>query len=242
MGNDKRNSSVDVKSRLSKLCEDIGTLDKKGVNVHQAWKLYGKAINLTKQKGEENEILQYINQAEADLKRREVMCRWSTSWRVVIFCIALVVILSIGPAAFYIYWWHAEPELLVVLGVPISLIIWGYVGSAAYILVSIGKRISQRLLDPQKFPEYYFRLILGAIFAAAVFYILQLGILSLPKTVSDEVNASLEMARPEKIEQNLTDLQTRKDEINEKIARLTGIMIYYGKEYGAGEVQSDGID
>jgi len=235
MGNEKKEARVDVKSRLGKLCEDIGTLDKRGVNVNQAWKLYEKANNLTKQMGEENQILQYINQAEADLKRKEVMCRWSTRWRVVIFCVALVVILGFGPAVFYVYCWQTDTKLLLILGAPVFLIVWGYVGSAAYVLISIGKRISQRLLDPQKFPEYYFRLILGAIFAGAIYYILQLGLLSLPPTVSKEVSASLEKTQIEQKEQKVKELDENKKKLESEIEILTG------KSSGEGSISKLGI-
>lgn len=192
---EKKEPPKDYKARMRDLCAMIEEHDKEGVNVRRAWYLYGQAEKLNKQKDvEEEKICKYIAQAKADLERKKELYKWSTSWRMVIFCVVLLVVLFAGPALFFLYKYISGKELIIILSVPVFLMIWGYIGAATYVLATIGMKISKRLLDPQKFPEYYFRLLLGAVFAAAIFYVFQLGFLSLPGTVVEEVSVAVENA------------------------------------------------
>lgn len=180
-GNSLSKSSIEIERELvdkeRALREKIREYEKLGININRAWALLVRARTMTK---DDEQALDWIARADADLEIKKQMHRWSSGKRMVLTCLAIIVAIAIFPAAYFICQHICGKEFLTILNVPWFIIVWGYIGSATYIVLTIINRITAKTLDPHRFPEYFFRLLLGGIFAGIIFYVLQLSFFSLP--------------------------------------------------------------
>lgn len=187
----------DFLKKMDYLRRLISKYEDKGVNVKRAWYLFNRARDLSHKP---EEALDLVARARGDLSYKRKLFRWSTGGSACWFSAIAVSVIVILPVSLWLICDYLVPCLpgvsigAVILGIPVFLLKWGYIGAAAYVLFSIGKKIASRLLDPHEAPAYLFRLVLGCVFAGVLFYVFQLGFLSLPGYAGEEVAAALERA------------------------------------------------
>lgn len=199
--NKKNNGRAKWQDRYLKEMEtlrrEIAEKEKEGVNVTRAWRLFGVARKLSREEDIEK-AFDYIEKVRGDLTWKERLYGYST--RTLTHYVAYgVPILIAAPLIAYIiakcgYGYDLFAEKPVMLGMPTFILAWGYIGSIAYVLISVSNKISKRLFDIRDPIGYFYRVVLGGILAGVIFYILQLGLVSLPGTAGEEVNAALKRA------------------------------------------------
>jgi hypothetical protein len=203
---------------------EIREKEEKGVNVNRAWRLFGIARGLNRKEDAEK-AFDYMEKVRGDLAWKERLYGYST--RTVTLWVAYgVPILIAVPLIGYIiakcgFDYDLFTDQPVRLGMPVFILAWGYIGSVAYVLISVSNKISKRLLDIRDPLGYFYRIILGGILAGVVFYIIQMGLISLPGTAGEEVNAALLSAgvaeKNRKVVMEYEDLEKKLRNNNEMI-------------------------
>lgn len=204
---------------METLRREIGEKEKKGVNVTRAWRLFGIARKLSRKEDAEK-AFDYIEKVRGDLEWKEKLYEYSTRTRTRFVAYGVPILVAVPLIAYIIakcgFHYDFFAEKPITLAMPTFIIAWGYVGSVAYVLISVHNKISKRLLDKMDPIGYLYRVVLGGILAGVIFYIIQMGLVSLPGTAGDEVDAALGRAGiPAKYIRNSVDKSNYENEIYE---------------------------
>jgi hypothetical protein len=221
-------------SAREELLSDFQKRAEEGVNLRRAWYLFAVARDAY-QKGDYEKAYEYAIRVKNDITRKEKLHKWSSGKHALAFFIGSIVAVIGLPVTFYAVMEFISKinqvyDTTTILGIPVFIVLWGYVGAATFVLLAIGRSITQRLNDPRKAIEYFYRLVLGGVLAGVIFYVVQLGIVSLPGTAGVEISESLvnagavEKYRKAKSLRNMCEKKVRDYEI------LLNEIEYY--EYG----------
>lgn len=180
-----------VPTTTAELRKLIIRYERRGVNVERAWRLYDKAVDYeARGKPDESERgLKFIGRAFSDLSRKRSLKNIS---RLAIF--ASVVFCLIAVVGAILLYFQKIPCDDIVLGVPLFIVLWGLIGSASYLLLMENRAIRRGVLGWFGFFRYLYRIALGGVMAAVTFYVVQLGVVSLPGVTGEEVKGAMERA------------------------------------------------
>jgi hypothetical protein len=171
---------------LGPLLKTIFDCEKEGVNVKKAWELYRKArAALVEDDGEKAKAL--IERAYGDLHRKAVLLSASSGALSVSFiALGIAIILFVLLVAFEDF-----IETHKILTVPLFIIGWGLIGSISYVLISAYRKIKEKTFEWYDLPAYFYRFLLGGVLAGIAFYLVQLGVTSLPGAAGEEASAAV---------------------------------------------------
>jgi hypothetical protein len=215
---------------METLRREIAEKEKEGVNVTRAWRLFGIARKLDREEDVEK-AFDYIEKVRGDLVWKDKLFKWSTRKGVIVFACSVPFLIA-GPLAAYLIAKYFGYDIIqckpVWLRMPVFILAWGYLGSAAYVLITISNRLSKKLFDPRDMLFYAYRLLLGGILAGAIFYVMQMGLVSIPGTAGEEVNAALLRTATVSKYRNL---DTKRQEINKVIGDKETIIKNFERGY-----------
>jgi hypothetical protein len=179
---------------MEKLRGEIRAKEEKGVNVNRAWRLFGIARKLDRKEDVEK-AFDYMEKVRGDLAWKERLFDYSTRTVTLWVAYGVPIIIAVPLIGYIVakcgFGFDLFADKPVMLGMPMFILAWGYIGSTAYILLSVHSKISKRLFDIRDPVGYVYRAVLGGILAGVIFYIIQTGLVSLPGTAGEEVNAAL---------------------------------------------------
>ncbi|UCH79088.1 MAG: hypothetical protein JSU81_03825, partial [Candidatus Coatesbacteria bacterium] len=185
----KRRKPLETDRVPRDLNELLGTIircERKRINVAVAWGYYEKAIR-EENEGSKWKAAYYLERAYSELLRKEVLFEDSSSAFVVCIIALLISVVIFGLFVSF----NTAIERLQILSVPLFVIAWGLTGSISYVLLSAYGKIKRKTFDWYDLPEYSYRFILGGVLAGIAFYVVQLGITSLPGPSGESVNAAV---------------------------------------------------
>jgi len=163
-----------------------------GVNVAEAWSSYEKAAEANAEvarggAGTAEGVRLLIKKTYAELLRK-IELRKNSSFAVVFSFVPLVPLMAL------IYFRDQLPRDLIIFGIPVFVVIWGIIGGVCSALLSAWGKIKRQELERLDVLGYAYRIALGGVLAGVTFYVLQLGLVSLPGMAGEQVNAALERA------------------------------------------------
>jgi hypothetical protein len=161
----------------------------KGVNVRQVQALYEEARKFEKTNRPVEASL-IVDKAYGNLSRKIILFGTSRgAFLVCILALIIILVLLIGITRY-----HEFIESEEILRVPLFIVTWGLIGSMSYVLISVYRKIRRQSFEWVDLAGYFYRFILGGVLAGISFYILQLGVASLPGPAGEGVSAAVASA------------------------------------------------
>ncbi|UCE26055.1 MAG: hypothetical protein JSW52_06730, partial [Candidatus Coatesbacteria bacterium] len=173
----------------TELADRIIETESRGFDIGGLWEDYKKAVELECAKGITScNKAYYITKVFSYLSRMNRMYNYSR--RASMIGILLVFIILYIMIIFISYFINRQDD--VIFGIPVILIIWGLVGSISSVLISGYYKVKSKVLEYLDLIGYLYRFLLAVVLTAITFYIIQLGMVSLPGDVGTDIDAALE--------------------------------------------------